>query len=159
MKNKDESKCLLWLSLGVAVQQLKIIVCKLRSLTGKVYGMSMRTNYNHNNDSQNQNNLFILQIRKVKLYLWKLDMASHLSGIRKKTLLESLAFPLIIQGLFLSLFSRLACLPIPFTLPMTSSLTCRINSTSFIFLQHFIYVFVFFLKVSLKNRSGMQRWF
>ena len=100
MKNKDESKCLLWLSLGVAVQQLKIIVCKLRSLTGKVYGMSMRTNYNHNNDSQNQNNLFILQIRKVKLYLWKLDMASHLSGIRKKLCLKVWLSPLSFKVFF-----------------------------------------------------------
>lgn len=44
--------------LWVAMQQLQIIVCKLHNFIGKVYDMSMRTNYNYNNDSQNQNNLF-----------------------------------------------------------------------------------------------------
>lgn len=46
--------------LWVATQQLQTVVYKLHNFIGKVYDMSMRTNYNYNNDSQNQNNLFIL---------------------------------------------------------------------------------------------------
>ena len=132
--------------LWAAMQQLKLIVCKLHNSTGKVYDMSMIKN--QNNESQNQNNIFVIQIRKVKVDLWKLDMASHLSGIRKR-LLVSLAFILIIQGHLLSVICWLIFLLVPFTLPMPSFLTCRINSTSFTFLQNFIYVFI-------KKKKGLK---
>lgn len=45
---------------------LKITVPKLGNYTGKAYNMSVMINY-YSYYHQNQNNAFILQIRKVKL--------------------------------------------------------------------------------------------